>query len=161
MRLCTKWCVSKMSLVYFVCKYWSILLFLWNHRRSAPPHPLWVLRHIYQKGWWGKFECGQFVRLWNTAKIKTDVFVPSPFTLSSVLFLCYAKGNVFRPGKSHAGQTTTQQESIDRSDQPNTKNLCLSAAVWKPLPAFRAQWWKLMFLLHVSLGSISHFLPND
>lgn len=57
------------------------------------------------------------------------------FHTSLFIFLCYATGNVFRPTKSHAGQTTTQQESIDRSDQPNTKNLCLSAAVWKPLPA--------------------------
>lgn len=76
-----------------------------------------------------------FRGIWNAAKTQTDVFIPH--CLSSALFLCYATGNVFRPTKSHAGQTTTQQESIDRSDQPNTKNLCLSAAVWKPLPAFR------------------------
>lgn len=50
---------------------------------------------------------------------------------------CCATGNVFRPTKSHPGQSTTQRESVDRSDQPNTRNLWLSAAVWKPLPASR------------------------
>ena len=91
---------------------------------------------------------------------QTDVF--NPHCLSSALFLCCATGNVFRPTKSHAGWTTTQQESIDRSDQPNTNYLCLSAAVWKPLPAFREREdgnWSSFLLFF--LRSISRFLPNN
>lgn len=76
-------------------------------------------------------------------------------------FLCYATGNVFRPTKSHAGQTTTQREGIDGSDQPNTKNLCLSAAVWKPLPV-PTERKNSEFIFDVfPLRSISRFLPND
>lgn len=73
---------------------------------------------------------------------------PMPHTLLFT-FLRYATGNVFRPTKSHAGQTTTQQEGgTDRSDQPEyQESLSVSSCLETSSCAQRAQEFQVHFLM--------------
>lgn len=76
---------------------------------------------------------------------------PMPHTLLFT-FLRYATGNVFRPTKSHAGQTTTQQEGgTDRSDQPEyQESLSVSSCLETSSCAQRAQQFQVQFLMFFS-----------
>lgn len=79
-------------------------------------------------------------------------------------FLRYATGNVFRPTKSHAGQTTTQQEGgTDRSDQPEyQESLSVSSCLETSSCAQRAQEFQVHFfdVFFPPLRSISPF-PSE
>lgn len=89
---------------------------------------------------------------------------PMPHTLLFT-FLRYATGNVFRPTKSHAGQTTTQQEGgTDRSDQPEyQESLSVSSCLETSSCAQRAQEFQVHFLMFFfpPSGQFHRFLPND
>lgn len=135
---------------------------------SQQTKQMWVKRQHF---FWGIFLrfAGQGGRPDCTATAQTSWYRGRrtglmPHTLLFT-FLCYATGNVFRTTKSHAGQTTTQEEGgTDRSDQPEyQESLSVSSCLETSSCAQRAQESQVHFLMFFfpSSGQFHRFLPND